>query len=155
MILFFPPLPKESARHACGDLQKVPPCVLRMRLRCPSSLCCGIRLVPPEKMGMDGCRFIGVEKFCGRLFTAWHFGQPPLFVRVAKYHFPGGQWGIGKCVWNMANRFAVVPALGRKRRWYSDHCRNLILQPLAACNTPMYPPQQPLSRNANLFLQDR
>ena len=53
---------------------------------------------------------------------------PRSSVRVAKYHFPG-RGGIGKCVWNMANRFAVVPALGRKRRWYSDHCRNLILQP--------------------------
>ena len=141
MILFLPPLPRESARHACGDLQKVPLSVLLTRLRCLSLLCCGIRLQLPGKVGMDGCRFIGVEKFCGRLFTAWQFRQPhSSSVRVAKYHFPGGQ-GIGKCVWNMANRFAVVPALGRKRRWYSDHCRNLILQPLAACNTPMYPPQ--------------
>ena len=25
MILFLPPLPRESARHACGDLLEVPP----------------------------------------------------------------------------------------------------------------------------------
>ena len=33
---------RESARHACGDLLKVPPCATRTRLRYLSLLRCGI-----------------------------------------------------------------------------------------------------------------